>query len=60
MAKKKTEKDPAFDISKALEELQCPNMFKAGLGYYIEINKLAPKNDAEFKKIVKDYSKMGE
>ena len=61
MAKKKTEKeDTAFDLQKAMEELQCPNMFKAGLGYYIENNKLEPKNETEFKKIVKDYSKLGE
>ena len=61
MAKKKTEKqDETFDLKKAMDELECPNMFKAGLGYYIETNKLDIKSDAEFKKIVKQYSKIGE
>lgn len=61
MAKKKTEEPKEnFDITKAMDELQCPNMFKAGLGYYIEINKLDIKNDAEFKKIVKQYASIGE
>ena len=61
MAKKKTEEPKeAFDITKAMDELECPNMFKAGLGYYIENNKLNIKNDAEFKKIVKQYASIGE
>lgn len=59
MAAKKKE-ETGFDLDKALEDLECPNMFKAGLGYYIEINKLTPKTDSEFKKIVKDYGKIGE
>ena len=44
MAKKKTEKDSAFDVEKALQELECPNMFKAGLGYYIENRNIEIKN----------------
>jgi len=59
MAKKKTEKEE-FDLNKAMDELACPNMFKAGLGYYIEINKLMPKSQAEFDKIVKEYASIGE
>ena len=40
MAKKKTEEtQEAFDLHKALDTLQCPTYFKAGLGYYIENQK---------------------
>ena len=59
MAKKETKKEE-FDLDKAMAELACPNMFKAGLGYYIEINQLSPKNQGEFDKIVKEYASIGE
>ena len=61
MAKKKNEEPKEdFDLVKAMDELECPNMFKAGLGYYIETNKPDIKSDAEFKKIVKQYASIGE
>lgn len=47
-----------FDIDKELEDLECPNMFKAGLKYYMGNLKNQPKNKKEFDKIVKDYSKI--
>ena len=47
-----------FDWKKALEELVEPNMFKAGLGYYIESNKLEPKSEKDFEKIVTNYGKI--
>ena len=58
MAKKKTEKDSAFDVEKALQELECPNMFKAGLGYYIENRNIEIKDSKDFDKTVKDFSKL--
>lgn len=47
-----------FDVDKELEKLECPNMFKAGLKYYIQSNKLQPKNKKELDKIVTDFSKV--
>lgn len=47
-----------FDLNKELEEYTCPEMFKAGLKYYIQSNNLEPKNKKEFDKIVKDYGKL--
>ena len=60
---KKTNKDDgetknSFDLQKALEELPMPNMFKAGLGYYIEVNELKPSTNKEFDKIIKDYGNL--
>ena len=59
---KKTSKDdaPSFDWITALNDLECPNMFKAGLKYYITSNNLDKKikSEADFQKIVKQYSKV--
>ena len=51
-----------FDLEKELTELECPEMFKAGLKYYIQTNNLEPKSKKEFEKIVKEYGelKLGE
>ena len=56
MAKKKTE-ETTFDIEQALSELACPEMWKAGLKYYIETN-CTIKNKKDFDKAVKDYAKL--
>lgn len=47
-----------FDLEKELTDLQCPDMFKAGLKYYIEINNLECKSKKDFEKIVKEYSEL--
>lgn len=57
MAKKKTSEDQAFDIAEALKELACPEMWKAGLGYYIE-NNCTIKSKKDFDKAVKDYANL--
>ena len=56
MAKKKTE-ETTFNIEQALTELACPEMWKAGLKYYIETN-CTIKNKKDFDKAVKDYAKL--
>jgi len=56
MAKKEIKSD--FDLKVALNELQCPDMFKAGLKSYIERNNLKINNITNFKKIVKEYSEV--
>lgn len=56
MAKKKTE-ETTFNIEQALSELACPEMWKAGLKYYIETN-CTIKNKKDFDKAVKDYAKL--
>lgn len=47
-----------FDLNEALEVLERPRMFKAGLKYYITSNKLQPKDKKDFEKIVTDFSKI--
>ena len=47
-----------FDVNLALQQLKLPDMFKAGLNYYITINKLTPNSQKEFDKIVKDYGEL--
>lgn len=56
MAKKKTE-ETTFNITEALTELACPEMWKAGLGYYIE-NNCTIKSKKDFDKAVKDYANL--
>ena len=68
MAKKKedettkTEKEDessVFDWKQAFNELEKPNTFKGGLGYYIETRGLQDKIKTmkDFEKIIEDYSK---
>lgn len=64
MAKKKeetnkTKKESSFDWKQAFKELEQPNTFKGGLGYYIETRGLTDKikSQEDFDKIIKDYSK---
>ena len=56
--KKEEDKKESFDLQKAMDELAMPNMFKAGLGYYIENHQLTPKTAKEFDKIVRNYSNL--
>jgi len=51
-----------FNLTKELDDFECPAMFKAGLKYYIQTNNLEPKSKKEFEKIVKEYGelKLGE
>ena len=56
MAKKKEEN--IFDWPVYLDELEISDMLKAGLKYYIESNKLAPKDEKEFNKILDDFKKV--
>ena len=45
-----------FNLNQALDELQCPYMFKVGLYYHISSNKIKIKSKAEFSNIVKEYA----
>lgn len=47
-----------FDLNTAMKTLEMPNMFKAGLGYYIESQKLTVKSQKDFEKTINDYSKL--
>lgn len=47
-----------FDLNKELDDLSCPNMFKAGLKYYISSNNLNVTSKKEFDKIVKEYGNL--
>lgn len=55
--KNNTEKETNL-LESLLNELECPDMFKAGLKSYIERNKINIKNKTEFKKTVKMYSEV--
>ena len=57
MANKK-EKEPTFNWRDSLHEMEIPQMLKAGIKYYIEINDLTPKNNKDLEKIIDDYSKI--
>ena len=48
----------SFDYNKEIEILEYPQTFKAGLIYYMNINKLEPKNKKEFNKILDDYKEL--
>ena len=54
--KKETKKEAIFDLETALKELECPEMFKAGLKSYITRNNKEIKNDKDFNKIVKEFA----
>ena len=47
-----------FDFNKALDELQCPEMFKAGFNCYISSNNIKVNNQKEFDKLVKEFGNM--
>ena len=47
-----------FDLNKELDDLLCPDMFKAGLRYYISSNNIAINNKKEFEKIIKEYGNL--
>ena len=56
--KKETKKEAIFDLPNALNELECPEMFKAGLKSYIKRNEIKINNDKDFKKTLKNYSEV--
>ena len=56
--KKETKKEAIFDLETALNELECPEMFKAGLESYIKRNEIKINNDKDFKKTLKNYSEV--
>ena len=47
-----------FDWRKALDSLVKPNMFKAGLGYYIQSRNLNPSSEKDLNKIVEQYGNL--
>lgn len=47
-----------FDLEKAIKEYPKSNMFKAGLIFHIEENKIKIKTKKELDKIVKEYGEM--
>lgn len=56
MAKKK--ETNTFDWQTALKEAEILDTLKTGVEYYIERNKLSPKDDKELNKIIDDYKKL--
>lgn len=64
MAKKKEEtqnkkeEETPFDWTIPFNALECPNMFKQGLKFYIINNNLEIKDEVEFKKIVKNFANL--
>lgn len=55
---KPKEKVSDFDLEKELNDLERPDMFKAGLKYYIESKNLKCKSKKDFEKIVKEYGEL--
>jgi len=47
-----------FDLNEQLDELLCPDMFKAGLTEYISSNNFKITTKKEFDKIVKEYANL--
>ena len=47
-----------FDLNKLLDDLSCPDMFKAGLRHYISSNNITINNKKEFEKIIKEYANL--
>ena len=47
-----------FDLNKLLDDLSCPDMFKAGLRHYISSNNITINNKKEFDKIIKEYGNL--
>ena len=47
-----------FDLEKELKNLEYPNMFLAGLKYYIEKNKLVIKSKKELEKIIEEFKQI--
>ena len=47
-----------FDLDEQINNYPKPNMFKAGLRFYIEQNKIKIKNKKDLDKIVKEYGEL--
>ena len=47
-----------FDFEKEIDELECPEMYKTGLKFYIESNKIKIDSKKDFDKLLKDFSKL--
>ena len=47
-----------FDLIKELDDLLCPDMFKAGLWHYISSNHITVNNKKEFDKTIKEYGNL--
>ena len=56
--KNNKENNNNFDLNTALNELQYPEMFKAGLKAYILKNKKTVKSSKDLTKIIKEYSEV--
>lgn len=54
----KKEKNDAFDIEKALDELEHPKMLVDGFKAYIESNNLKVKSEKEFEKLFKEFGEL--
>ena len=47
-----------FDYMKEIDELECPRMFKAGLKFYIENNKLKINSKKDFEKLLDKFKNL--
>lgn len=47
-----------FNLDTELENLECPEMFKKGLIFYIETKKLKISNSKDFEKLVDEYKDL--
>ena len=56
--KNNKENNNNFDLNTALNELEYPEMFKAGLRAYILKNKKTVKSSKDLTKIVNEYSEV--
>lgn len=56
MAKK--DEVESFDLEQEIVDYPVPEMFKAGLRYYISSRKLKIKDKKELDKIVKEFSEI--
>ena len=47
-----------FDLEQEIKDLECSDMLKAGLEFYIETNNIKIKSKKDFDKLVNDFKKL--
>lgn len=48
-----------FDLEQELNDYPCPEMFKSGLRYHINIKNLKITSKKELEKVIEDFKKIG-
>ena len=54
----KKNKDDAFNLDEAYDEIEMPVFFVDGFKAYIQNNNLEPKNKKEFEKLLKEFGEL--